>query len=111
MSAQPDMFGATPHNTSPLTGLVVQLQRTIDQPCDCGDTSVTIGKPAGPHVAALFCARCGKHRGRLPKRVANFLAQTASAFGTSSSPIIIRDSSNSGPQSGEPESAAHCSRP
>jgi hypothetical protein len=111
MTAQPDMFGVTPHSTSPLVGLVVQLQRTIDRPCDCGDTCVTIGQPAEPHVAALFCTCCGKHRGWLPKQVINFLTQIANVFGTSSSPIVIRDSNNSGPQSSEPESAARCSRP
>jgi hypothetical protein len=96
--AQPDMFGATPHSTSPLIGLTVRLQRTVDRPCECGDTSVFIGEPAGPHVAALFCKNCRKHRGWLPKQAASFLRQTASAFGTSSSPIIVRDSRNSGPQ-------------
>jgi hypothetical protein len=105
-SAQLDLFNVTScvtaQSTSPLVGVVVQLQRTIDRPCRCGETSVVIGEPTGPHVAALYCLNCQRHRGWLRKEVARFLTETISTFGRSSSPIIIRDSIYSGH---EPESA------
>jgi hypothetical protein len=106
--SQPDMFGGTPvtsHSTSPLIGLAVQLQRTVDRPCECGGTAAIIGQPKGPHVGALYCASCQKHRSWLPKTVACFLSETVRVFGKSSSPIIVRDSSNSGPCG--PESVAY----
>ena len=94
------MFGGTPvtsHSTSPLVGLAVQLQRTIDRPCECGGTAVIVGESKGPHVGVLYCASCQRHRGWLPKTVACFLSETVRVFGKSSSPIIVRESSNSGP--------------
>ena len=96
MTASNFFASAAALGTSVLVGTVVQLQRTIDKPCRCGETSIIIGQPVGPHVAALFCTNCRKHRGWLPKQVASFLSETTSIFGASSLPIIIRDSSNSG---------------
>jgi hypothetical protein len=59
-----------------LAGLRIQLERTKDVPCGvCGQTVVVVGKAAGPHVASLHCASCDRHRGWLPKTIADFLGQ------------------------------------
>jgi hypothetical protein len=76
-----------------ITGLRIRLERTIDVPCAvCGETVVTIGPSAGPHAAALHCSCCDRHRGWLPKPVANFLADAATLFGRSTEPILICNS-------------------
>jgi hypothetical protein len=78
-----------------LIGLRIQLRRTIDVPCRaCGGgvTVVVIGPGAGPHVASLHCAACDRHRGWLPKTIAEFLLETISRFGRPREPITIQDS-------------------
>ena len=78
---------------TPLVGLRVHLQRTIDVPCSaCGETVVAIGPGAGPHVASLHCATCDRHRGWLPKAVVGFLIDLVSRFDSPLEPIIIRNS-------------------
>jgi len=54
---------------SPLVGLTIQLARSIDRPCRCGDSSVTIGSSTKVHAGSLHCAQCGVHRGWLPKNI------------------------------------------
>jgi hypothetical protein len=79
-------------DASLLVGLRIQLERTKDVPCGvCGQTVVVIGKGAGPHVASLNCASCYRHRGWLPKTIADFLVGTISRFGWPPEPITIRN--------------------
>jgi hypothetical protein len=76
-----------------ITGLRVRLERTIDGPCAvCGETAVVIGAGAGPHAAALHCSCCNRHRGWLPKTVADFLTDLVVRFGRPTAPITIRNS-------------------
>ena len=75
-----------------LAGLRIQLERTKDVPCGvCGQTVVVVGKAAGPHVASLHCATCDRHRGWLPKTIADFLVETISRFGWPTEAITIRN--------------------
>jgi hypothetical protein len=63
---------------APLVGLRVHLKRTIDVPCaECGDNVVTIS----PHLPTLHCACCGRHRGQMPKALAEFLLEMVRLFG------------------------------
>ena len=79
--------------TDDLIGLPIRLARTIDGPCaECGEHAVIIAAGAGPHVAALRCACCGRHRGWLPTTVADFLSALVERFGRPSEPIVIRHS-------------------
>jgi hypothetical protein len=75
-----------------LTGLRIRLERTTDVPCGvCGQTVVVIGNGAGPHVASLHCASCDRHRGWLPKAIADFLLGTINRFGRPPEAITIRN--------------------
>ena len=76
-----------------LVGLLISLNRAIDV-CRgaCGQTTVVIGNVARPHVASLHCANCDRHRGWLPKAVADFLLEVISRFGRPTDVITIRNS-------------------
>ena len=77
-----------------LKGMVVSLERTTDRPCrSCGATLVVVGEPKGPHLAALYCTGCDRHRGWLSKQVADFLIETVRLFGAPDVPLVVRDSS------------------
>ena len=79
-------------DASLLAGLRIQPERTKDVPCGvCGQTVVVVGKAAGPHVASLHCATCDRHRGWLPKTVADFLTEAISRFGSPTEAITIRN--------------------
>jgi hypothetical protein len=76
-----------------LLGLPIKLERTVDGPCAvCGETAVVVGAGAGPHTASLRCLRCGRHRGWLPKTVADFLTDLVVRFGRPTEPITVRNS-------------------
>jgi hypothetical protein len=76
-----------------LIGLSIKLERTIDGPCAiCGETAVILGTGTAPHLAALRCLSCGRHRGRLPQTVADFLIALIAKFGRPAEPITIRNS-------------------
>jgi hypothetical protein len=80
-------------DVTPLVGLRVRLQRTIDVPCGaCGETVVVISHGTGPHVASLHCAACDRHRGWLPKTITEFLLTAISQFGWPPEAITIRNS-------------------
>ena len=69
-------------NAAELAGLRIQLGWTKDVPCGvCGQMAVVIGKGVDPHIASLHCANCDRHRGWLPKAIADFLMATISQFG------------------------------
>ena len=79
-------------DASLLAGLRIQLERTKAVPCGvCGQTVVVVGKASGLHVASLHCATCDRHRGWLPKTIADFLVGTISLFGWPPEPITIRN--------------------
>jgi hypothetical protein len=80
-------------DVTPLVGLRIRLERTIDVPCGvCGHMVVVIGQGAGPHVASLHCAACERHRGWLPKPIAEFLLAMIHQFGWPPATITIQDS-------------------
>jgi hypothetical protein len=71
-----------------LVGLVTKYD---DTPCkQCGGIAVVIGEPKGPHANSLYCQTCNRHRGWLPKTVADFLTETINRFGSLEEPIEIR---------------------
>jgi hypothetical protein len=75
-----------------LTGLRIRLDRTTDVPCGvCGQTVLVIGKGAGPHAASLNCASCERHRGWLPRAIADLLVGTIIQFGRPPETITIRN--------------------
>jgi hypothetical protein len=79
-------------DVTPLVGLRIRLERTIDAPCVvCGESAVVIGLGAGPQVASLHCASCDRHRGWLPKVITGFLLATISRFGWPPQAITIRN--------------------
>jgi hypothetical protein len=61
MNTQTEMFATS--SSSPLIGMLVQLDRTIDhsKPCCANTAIITVGR--GHHAAGLACASCGKFRG------------------------------------------------
>jgi hypothetical protein len=78
-------------DATPIAGLRIRLKRT--NPCgNCGHTIVVIGRGVGPHVAALHCAHCDRHRGWLPKAVVEFLLESIRCFGRPSEVITIKNS-------------------
>jgi hypothetical protein len=71
--------------------LVGMVMKYDDTPCkQCGGVAVVIGEPKGPHANALHCQVCDRHRGWLPKTVADFLNETIRNFGPPGEPIEIR---------------------
>ena len=93
-------------NATSLIGLRIQLRRTIDKPCSaCGGgvTVVVIGPGAGPHIASLHCAACDRHRGWLPKTIAEFLLEAISRFGRPSEVVTIQDSELKKENGNEPD--------
>jgi hypothetical protein len=75
-----------------LAGLRIQLERTKDVPCGaCGQAVVVIGKGAGLHAESLNCASCHRHRGWLPKPIADFLVEMIGRFGRPPEAITIRN--------------------
>jgi hypothetical protein len=84
-------------DSTALVGLRIQLRRTIDRPCVmCGESVVVIGFGAGPHVASLHCAGCARHRGWLPRLIADFLIEMIAKFGWPPATIAIRNASTAG---------------
>ncbi len=74
----------------------MRLERTVDTPfVTCGETMVVIGDGVGSHVAGLWCAGCDRHRGWLPRTIANFLSKTVRLFGVPDELFLIRDASPS----------------
>jgi hypothetical protein len=85
-------------DATPLIGLHIRLRRTIDVPCcECGETVVVIGPGKGPHTASLHCTTCNRHRGWLPKTIAEFLLEAISRFGRPREAITIQDSELASP--------------
>jgi hypothetical protein len=66
------------------------LRVSLPDPCRCGHAVTRIGEPKGPHLAALHCARCGAHRGWLPREAHTSLTEVVKQFGRPTDPIAIR---------------------
>jgi hypothetical protein len=82
--------------TDVLTGLQIKLARTNDVPCaECGETAVAIGSNAG--IAGLRCICCDRHRGWLPKAIADFLVAAIDHFGRPTVPISVHNSKLAAP--------------
>jgi hypothetical protein len=91
-------------DTTPIIGPRIRLDRTIDTPCACGEPTVTIGPGTEPHVASLTCAACDRHRGWLPRAIAEFLLEVVRRFGRPADAVAIRNSTTEFAQANE---AAH----
>ncbi len=73
-----------------LVGLRIWLRRTVDRPCAvCGESVVVIGLGADQHTAGLHCAGCERHRGWLPRVIADFLMGLIAKFGTPPATITV----------------------
>jgi hypothetical protein len=84
--------------TNILLGLQITLARTIDIACaECGETAVAIGSGTNTDILALRCICCQRHRGHLPKAVADFLVTAIDKFGRPIVPITVRDSQLAAP--------------
>jgi hypothetical protein len=86
-----ELFQTT--SSSALIGMIVQLDRSIDQqkPCCSNMAIITIGK--GQHAAGLVCASCGRHRGWISKSTTTSLQKIVEQWGAPTEPLIVRDSS------------------
>jgi hypothetical protein len=72
---------------------IVRLDRSTDRERPCCENLATIRPGKGPHGAELRCARCGRHRGWLPKGATEFLDDIANRFDNPAEPIVLRDNS------------------
>jgi hypothetical protein len=87
---QGDLFG----DADPLIGLCVKLDREIDRRQPCHENVVELHAGRGGHAYALFCERCGRFRGWLPKAAAEFLTETIRVGGIPRETPIYRDTTN-----------------
>jgi hypothetical protein len=60
--------------TSPLTGLIVRLDREIDRQKPCHGNIAIIYRGKGPHLGELRCKECDRHRGWIAKEMGAYLA-------------------------------------
>jgi hypothetical protein len=81
---QLDLFHAAPPDLT--HGLKVRLLGCCHH---CGERLAEIGPGAGPHMAALSCARCGRHRQWLDKQTHTFITEFVAIFGTPVEPITV----------------------
>jgi hypothetical protein len=72
---------------------VVRVDRSADRERPCCENLATIRPGKGPHGAELRCARCGRHRGWLPKQATEFLDGIANRFDNPAEPAVLRDNS------------------
>jgi hypothetical protein len=70
-----------------LIGLTV---RPDDDCPACGEGVSIIKAAKPPHVGALVCVGCGKHRGWLPRHARDFITETIKQFGRPNEPIAYR---------------------
>jgi hypothetical protein len=76
-----------------ITGLRIKFARAIDGPCaGCGEIAVVVGPGTDPHVASLRCVCCDRHRGWLPRSLAEFLVEIIQRFGQPTELIIVHNS-------------------
>jgi len=80
-------------SSSPLIGVTVFLDRSIDQRRPCHSNTATIIPGTEMHAAGLACVDCGAHRGWLKKSTVASLNKIIETFGALDAPITIRDAS------------------
>jgi hypothetical protein len=70
---QQELFPKPEAPVSPVEGMRLKLDRKIDRekPCCSNIAIIHVGK--GPHAAELRCAKCGSHRGWLPREATSWL--------------------------------------
>jgi hypothetical protein len=71
-----------------IIGLQIRLAPNVGC-AECGETAVAIGSGAGPDMPALYCTCCERHRGYLPKAVADLLLTAIEKFGRPTLPITV----------------------
>lgn len=71
-----------------ISGLQVMMPGTCSK---CRHRMAVIG-----HAAALTCARCRLHRGRLSKQEVDFINKIISTFGRLTAPVVLRTPPTSG---------------
>jgi hypothetical protein len=89
-----DLQGHAQAPINPLHGLPAQLSDT----CQCGSRNVVVGEGKGPHRAALFCSRCGAHRGWMANAAHAFVSKIIEKFGKPTTSIKIRRKLSEGEQ-------------
>jgi hypothetical protein len=88
MNVAPDLFG---HAPQPPFGLLVRLVGRHDHHhADCHDLAEIL-PGRGPHVAALQCLTCGKHRGWLAIKEFNFINALVARHGPPTEAIVLRN--------------------
>jgi hypothetical protein len=77
---------------SPIHGLSMKLERKSDLKNGCCTSFAVVHAGKRSDAAELRCARCGSHRGVLPKEVGNWLLAVLTHFPTARTDVhVIRD--------------------
>jgi hypothetical protein len=71
--------------------MMVRPERATDRRNPCCRNLALVHEGKGPHAGELRCADCGRHRGWVSKRPANFLLNINVHFGVPTEPPVIRD--------------------
>jgi hypothetical protein len=90
--AQSKLFSVT--SSSPLIGVVVELDRAVDKNKPCCRSIAVIAAGRGPHPASLTCVDCGRFRGWLSKATVAKLLEVIRLFGVPDEPLVVRDASH-----------------
>ena len=88
---QRDLFSERDPVPSPLGGLKVKLDRTVDRARPCCSNVCIIKAGKGCHAGALYCTTCDRFRGWLSKSTAQWIASVIARFGKPDRPIVMRD--------------------
>jgi hypothetical protein len=89
---QKELFNDAPP-PSLINGMRLKLERKVDQQKPCCSSMAIVHAGKGPHAAELRCVKCGSHRGRLPKEMANFLLAALEHFPKAKTDVhVLRDS-------------------
>jgi hypothetical protein len=92
---------------SPIHGLRLKLERKADLRNGCCTNFAVVHAGKGPDAAELRCARCGSHRGWLPKEAANWLLAVLTHFPTAKTDVhVIRDTPATSARGGTGKSQA-----
>jgi hypothetical protein len=89
---QKELFNDAPP-PSPIDGMRLKLERKIDLQKHCCSNVAIVRSGKGPHAAELRCAKCGIHRGGLPKEAANSLLTVLAFWPEAKTDLhVLRDS-------------------
>ena len=81
---------STQPKTSPLTGLIVRLDRDIDRQSPCHGNFAIIHAGKGSHLGELRCKECNRHRGWIQKEMGAQLLAVIGKFGRPQAPLNIQ---------------------